>query len=116
MPPKKQSDEDYVSLMVVHELLEQQKTFYKDLMCQQENRFKDFVQMILDSSNKRLDGLTREVQDLKTSLQFTQDEVDGLKQAQAQTSEHLQSFKADLTSLQETALNVSNKLDYIENH
>lgn len=79
-----------------------------ELMSQQENHFKD-------SSNKRLDGLTREVQFLKTSVQFTQNEVDGLKQAQARTSEHLHCIKADLTSLQETALNISTKTDYIEN-
>lgn len=116
MPPKKLPDEDSISLMVVHELLEQQKTFYKDLINQQENRFKDFVQMILDSSNKRLDGLTREVQDLKTSLQFTQNELDMLKQEHTQSSERLNSVGADLTSLQQTTLSVSTKLEYTENH
>ncbi len=69
--------------------------------------------MVLDSTNKQLDCLTRETQDLKTSLQLS--EVDELKQAQAQTSEHRQKLQADLTSIEESALNTSNKMDYTEN-
>ena len=34
------------------------------------------VQILVDSTNKRMDDLTREVQELKNSLQFSQGEVD----------------------------------------
>lgn len=46
-----------------------------------ETSFKSSTQIVLDSANKRIDGLVREVQDLKTSLQFSQKEVDDLKLA-----------------------------------
>jgi hypothetical protein len=39
-----------------------------------------FVQILVDSTNKRRADLTREVQDLKNSLQFSQGEVDVLKE------------------------------------
>lgn len=81
MPPKK-NEEDLVSLSTLCGLLDQQKAFYKDLIKQQENSFKSFVQMIHDSNNKCCDVLNREVQDLKRCLE----EVDELKA----TFEHYQ--------------------------
>ena len=44
-----------------------------------ETNFKYFTQIVLDSANSRIDGLVREVQNLKTSVQFSQKEVDDLK-------------------------------------
>lgn len=43
---------------------------------QEENSFKAFVQMIYDYNNKCVDDLTRELQEVKRSLEFTQSEVD----------------------------------------
>ena len=52
------------------------------MLQQQENSFKCFVQILVDSTNKRMDDLTREVQDLKNSLQFSQGQHDRLKQVE----------------------------------
>ena len=68
-----------VCLSHVKDLLNEQKEFYKQLLQQQENSFKCFVQ-ILVSTNKIMDDLTREVQDLKNSLQFSQGQLDEFKQ------------------------------------
>ena len=54
----------------------QQKSFYKDLLQQQESTFKGCVQMLIVSFNKRLDNFSKEVCDLKSSLRYTQKDVD----------------------------------------
>ena len=69
-----------VSVSYVKYLLNEQKEFYKKLLQQQENSFKCFVQILVNSTNKRMDDLTRKVQDLQNSLQFSQGQLDELKQ------------------------------------
>ena len=54
----------------------QQKSFYMDLLQQQESTFKGCVQMLVVSFNKRLDNVSKEVCDLKSSLRYTQKDVD----------------------------------------
>ena len=56
---------------------------YKQLLQQQENSVNGFVQILMDSTYKRMDDLTREVQDLKNSLQFSQGQLNELKQKNA---------------------------------
>lgn len=57
MPSKASSTttEEYVTMTEVHEMLEQQKDFYKNLLGQQEKSFKSCVHIIMASSNKRTD-------------------------------------------------------------
>jgi hypothetical protein len=55
----------------VKDLLNEQKEIYKQLLQQQEKSFKCFVQILVDSTNERMDELTREVQDPRNSLQFS---------------------------------------------
>lgn len=58
MPPKAvKNDGDLIPTAEVCDLLEQQKFFYKDLLQQQESTYKVFVHMLMDSFNKRLDGV-----------------------------------------------------------
>lgn len=49
------------------ELLDQQKDFYKTLLEQQERSFKSCLQVFVDSSNKRIDELTKQMYDFKQS-------------------------------------------------
>lgn len=42
-----------------------------ELIQQQQENFKAFVQIIIDGANKRLNDVVRDVQDVKSSLQFT---------------------------------------------
>ena len=67
-----------VSLSHVKDLLNEQKDTYKQLQ-QQENSFKCFVQILVDSTNKRMDDLTRDVQELKNNLQFSLGQLDGVE-------------------------------------
>lgn len=49
----------------MREILDQQKDFYRTLLEQQEKNFKSCVQIIVDSSNKRIDDLSKQVYDFK---------------------------------------------------
>ncbi|KAL7392264.1 hypothetical protein ABVT39_022175 [Epinephelus coioides] len=82
MPPKKaesKPDEEYMSLSQVTDLIQQQKDMFMALLQQQQENFKGFVQIIMESTNTRLDAISKEIQEVKVSLQFTQKEVDDLK-------------------------------------
>ena len=56
----------------MRELLDQQKDFYRTLLEQQEKSFKTCVQIIVDSSKRRIDDLSKQVYDFKVSLEMTQ--------------------------------------------
>lgn len=78
MPPKKNTsceDESAVTMAMVTQLLEQQKELYKEMLNLQQENFKGFIQVMIDGTNKRLDGVIKDVQELKTSLEFTQNKV-----------------------------------------
>lgn len=78
MPPKASNNntEDYATMAQVCELFDQQKDFYRTLPDKQEKSFKTCVQIIVDSSNKRIDDLSKQVPDFKVSLEMTQKEFD----------------------------------------
>lgn len=111
-----QINEDPISLSVVRELLDQQKSYYKDLITHQESSFKGFVQMIHDSSNKRFDDLSREMQEVKRSLEYSQKEVDELKTTLNSVTngaiKHLQSNTETLLADNKRSLD---KVEYLEN-
>ena len=82
---------DFVTWEVLQEALSQQKSFYDQMLDRMEASFKSFTNIVLDSANTRIDRLVREVQDLRTSLQFSQKEFDDLKF----TKETLNSLKSE---------------------
>lgn len=52
--------------------------FYREMLHQQQDNFKSFVPLIADGTNKRLNGVIRDIQDVKASLEFTQNKAAGL--------------------------------------
>lgn len=100
MPPKAKaevkSDEVYVSLTHVNELMQQQKEMFVALLEQQHDNFKGFVKIIMDSTNNRLDAITKDLQDIKTSLQFTQKDVDDIKSDIAKQSKRCNAMQSDI--------------------
>lgn len=119
MPPKaaKSSPEDdgFVTMSMLTQLLDQQKEFYKDMLQQQQENFKSFIQIIMDGNTKRLDGVIREVQELKTSLQFTQGMMDELKASNQVIDSRIKTFESTMEIIRQEMDAVSNKLDYMEN-
>ena len=110
-------DADYVSMDALKELLDQQKSFYEDLLKRQETTFRSFTQMIMDSANKRVDSLLAEVHELKVSLNYSQNDIDDLKKEQkAQQSEIKEISKQahDQTSGHDVKA-YCEQIDYLEN-
>ncbi len=109
----KQEDEQ-VSLEQVNELLSKQKEMFVALLQQQQDNFQCFAKMILDSTNQRLDTLTREVQEIKTSIQFTQKEVDDIKISNTDQADHGKALQVDIMKICDSLLVLTDKLEYLE--
>lgn len=70
--------------------------------------------MIMESTNKRLDDLTKDVEDINTSLQFTQKDVDVLKTTQDTLPRNCSSMRNEFTTVREGLQNMSGKADYLD--
>lgn len=98
----------------VRELLDQQKEFYKTLIEQQERNFKSCLEILVDSSNKRVGELQREVNDLKTSLEFTQKEFLDFKNDSKKWRESCKETVSSLDDVKESLISLNEKTDYAE--
>lgn len=114
MPPKGNTAEEYVTMAQVHELLDQQKEFYKTLLEQQEKSFKMCVQIIVDSSDRRIDDLAKQVYDFKVSLEMTQIDFDDLGNVCKNWSKTCIETKTNLDKMYKNWISVSDKMDYLE--
>ena len=70
--------------------------------------------MILDSTNQRLDALTREMQEIKTSIQFTQKEVDDIKISNANQADHSKALQVEIMKICDSLVILTDKLEYLE--
>lgn len=111
------SYKDFASLPQVKEMLQQQKVMYSALVQQQQENFKGFVKTVLDPPTSRLDTIIREVQEIKTSIQFTQKKVDDMKTHNIEPTEHCTSMQAPcILKIRDSLLDVSDKIEYLESH
>lgn len=110
-PPE---DESLVTMSLFTQTLEQQKDFYIDMLQQQQDNFKTFVQLIIDGTNKSLDDVFKDVQGIKISLEFTQDKVDTLAKAQEEMNK-LKKLEMEILKSKEELDKMATKLDFIEN-
>lgn len=94
----------------VRELLDQQKDFYRTLLEQQ----KKSVQIIVDSSNMRTDDLSKQVYDLKVSLEMTQKEFDDFKISCKPWSKNCSETRTDLDTICKSMISISDKTEYLE--
>ena len=123
-PKKTQQDEESLTLTTVHELLEQQKTFFKDLMNQQESNFKSFVKMFVDATtlwhpfgnvvNPRVDNILKDVQDIKNSLQYSQKGMDDFHKKLSDNSAALSKLSNQCLLVQPSMDKITNKSEYLE--
>jgi len=67
-----------MSLPQVRDLMSQQKDLFMQLLQQQESNFKTVVELLVNNVNTQIDKLTRETQELRSSLQFSQKDIDDL--------------------------------------
>ena len=106
MPPKKSLnpkdsavDEECITVSMVAEMLEQQKNVFKDMMELQEKNFKTFLQLFMETTNKRVDELVKDVTEYKQSLKYTQTQVDDQKKASDELVEMLRETRKDLNTV-----------------
>ena len=84
------------------------------LLQQQESNFKTIVEMLVNNMNTRIDQLTRENQELKSRLQFSQKDIDDLKyQNKIILSGRLMAC-GETKTIQEKLLKTTEKADYLE--
>lgn len=84
------------------------------LLQQQQDNFKGFIKIIIDFTNTRLDAITREVQEIKACIQFTQKEVDDIKTNNASQSVRGDSMQTDIMKICDSLLVVTDKIEYLE--
>lgn len=96
--------EEAISLKMVKELLEVQ-----------EKTFKSFVKMLMDNFSNRIDGLLKDVQSIKDSLQFSQREIDDLKSDSSNHSQEIENLENKVDALQADLGMATDKQDYLEN-
>ncbi|XP_035686738.1 uncharacterized protein LOC118422958 [Branchiostoma floridae] len=119
MPPRKQNlSEDDMS--TIKDLLEQQQAKYEDLLQRQQSIFQSFIESVMTSTNNRFDNLVREVQELKSSLQFSQHEVDTLKTKLNEANSEITNLKATIDDQAKNPKSLQmpdmeKKMDYLEN-
>lgn len=78
-------------------------------LIQQHDNFRDFVKVIMDSTNTRLDALSKELHDIKTSFQYIQKCVDELKASMSTQSDCCNSLQSDVFKVC-----VTDKIEYLE--
>ncbi|XP_035663805.1 polyubiquitin 9-like [Branchiostoma floridae] len=99
-------DEDVVTMSTLRELLDNQKKELTGLMEVQERNFRSFMETVMVTTNRRLDDLIREVQDVKGSMQYSQGDTGGAgtpckeerEQRIAKIESHVAQLRADYES------------------
>jgi len=100
MPPKQKpevkSEEEFITLAQVNELMQQKRKTFLVLLQQQQENYKGIVKIILDSTNTRLDDISKEVQEIKASIHFTQKEVDDIKMGNIKQTDHCKDMQSEI--------------------
>lgn len=110
-------DTEYVTIDALQDLLHQQKSYYEDLLKRQETAFRSFFQMILDSANKRVDSVLAELQELKVSLNYSQKDIDELKEHQKAQESESKDISEQVNELKsgQVVIGYQEQIDYLEN-
>jgi hypothetical protein len=82
------------------------------LLQQQSDNFRGFVKNIMDPTNTRLDALSRQLQDIKSSQQDMQKDVDDIKNVNINPTECSRANRLDLYKICDSLLVATDK--YLE--
>ena len=120
MPSKKDQSsnqsngEELMSLSQVRDLMSQQRDLFMQLLQQQESNFKTVVELLVNNVNTRIDKLTRETQELRSSLQFSQKDIDDLTKNNEKTESERRTACAETKAMQEKLAEMTEKANYLE--
>ena len=87
----------------------------KELMEVLERSFKSFVQMLMDNFTSRIDGLVKDVQSIKDSLQYSQSDIDVLKNDSSSYNKLIENLENKICVIQAELGDAADKRDYLEN-
>lgn len=96
------SDDELVSLSTLYDLLDEQQHYYQELIQQQERSYRAFLQMLMDVSSSRMDGLVREMQDLRNCLQRTKADLAEVKKQGVLNSKRAECLAEGLVTVRGT--------------
>ena len=91
---------EFVSLATLREMLQIQ-----------ERMFKNMFESILSSVNTRIDKVVKSVAELKTSLEYSQQDIDDLKEA----ADAIDDMEEELEDIERGLHKYEEKLEYLEN-
>lgn len=100
----KQADKQQISLSVVKELLNQQRL-----------DFQATIESLMKSYNDRFDQLQRTVIELKTSLEFSQNQLDSIIKNKNDQDGQFILLQGQTESVESNLEDIAEKVDYIEN-
>lgn len=113
MLPKKVAlytpEDDPLTLSTVYELLDEQHYYYKGLLQQQERSYRAFLQVAMEASSSRMDGLLRELQDLRTCLRTTKAELAEVKKQASHNGKRAECLAESLVAVREALDGLSTK-------
>lgn len=115
MPPKRKnnnkstetaddSDEELFSLTMV-----------KQLMAQQESAFKTVIESLIKSTTERVDGLVKQVVELKASLEYSQRDIEENQKSAKQNEQTIAAITAQLNDTKNLMNKCQEKNTYLEN-
>ena len=87
----------------------------KQMMEVQEKSFRSLVKVMIESFNERLDGVIKDVQKIKDSLEFSQREIHNLKASTTRVQESVPRLEEQVSTLQTDLNYLDNNQDYLEN-
>ena len=87
----------------------------KQMMEVQEKSFRSLVKVMIESFNERLDGVIKDVQKIKDSLEFSQREIDNLKVSTTRVQESVPRLEEQVSTLQMDLNYLDDNQDYLEN-
>jgi len=99
----------------VNQMLAQQKAHYTEMLDRQADTFNKFVCMLMDSTNERLDSMNRNIQELKDSIHYTQQEVDEMKVKTSKVLNDHNTLEGGMRTICDTLLVLEKNVDHLEN-
>ncbi|XP_078667853.1 uncharacterized protein LOC144909641 [Branchiostoma floridae x Branchiostoma belcheri] len=93
------SEEDIVTMSTLRELLDNQKREFTSLMDLQQKNFNSFMETFMVTTNRRLDDIVREVQDVKGSLQCSQREIGGADTSHLDQDQRITEIESKIVEL-----------------
>lgn len=72
------------------------------------------MQVVLDSTNARLETIVKDIQEVKVILQFTKKHVDDLKKSSTKLTENSNIMQADIFKVCDSLLTLTDKMEYVK--